>query len=562
MKTRFAVCLLVMLVACGDVVNKTTDANDPCPGAICECTAATEEMDCNAHEVCDESGGNRECKCAAGYVSGTDGACVFASPLQDPGFQDPSKWMVGGNAVVNASATGKQQPGELVFDKMAMCSFGSARQSVTMPPFDRADPLKLTITHTVAVQGFMDFFTDGTVQIAFGGQWIEFVAPRGQYKTSSFCLGPAAFGGPVQVAITPLGTLPCTSTSMGTLRIDEIKLEVAGPGECPRQPGVANGNFQLATGWSFPNIQSGQGIILPNIGENGSFAAQLTQPNRCSEVSAISTISIPTDLTNPAIDVYWNGTSGARLAVSLGGKGIGSLNANGQVKHSRLCIPKWAVGNITTLGFFAQRNADNACTTALNRTFILDNVTIVNEPACGTLADITDPSFERVTSPQGPVPGYALFNGHVNDLEAGTAFILNQPGQANTGTGFLRSSNANQCVSRFAAGADFAFVIPPASGTAGPALKFFGKSDTANINSDARASLLPQGLVFKSVQKTSPATFVPTVLCFPPQISGRLAHVRIGNNDPDGGGCAATTYNEFAFFDDVQVTTDASCPAQ
>ena len=567
MKNRFALLVLAMVVAaCGDVVKGSGVDAPPnnCPGAVCECTAATEAMDCGAHEICDESGGNRECKCAAGYVAGAgDAGCVFSSPLQDPGFQDPSKWTVVGGAMVNPAATGSKQPGELIFDKMTLCSFGGAKQSFTMPPFDRADPLKVSITTSIIQPPPPNFFfTDFRIQVGIGTQFIELQATGGEYKTQSFCLGPAAFGGPVEMQISPLGTLACSNTTTGSIRVDEIKLEVASPGECPRQAGVVNGNFQLATGWKFPNSQSGAGQILPNIGENGSFAAQLQQPNRCSEVTATGLMSIPTNLTNPAIDVYWNGTSGGRLTVLLNNKGIGTLLANGQIKHSRVCIPKWAVGNTTTLGFFAQRQTDNDCATPLNRTYILDNITIVNEPACGTLSDITDPSFERIAAPQGPVPGWGQFNGMVNNLEAGRIFFVNGAGVANTGTGAVRSHNANQCVFRGQSGVDIAVIVPPASGTSGPALKFFGRADPANVNSELRANIMPQteGQVFKAVAETG--AYVPTVMCFPPAMVGRLVNVRIGNNDPDGGGCAATTYDEFAFIDDVSVTTDPTCPAQ
>ena len=566
--TRFALSLLVLvgLAACGDVVQKSVDAPiDPCPGATCECTAATEAMDCGAHQVCDESGGNRICKCAAAYTTNGDGTCTFAGGPADPGFQDPTKWSVVGTAgvMVIPAAPGKVQPGELSIDRAGLCQFAGAKQTFTMPPFDRADSLKVSITHTVVDPNF-DFPFGLAVQVGIGGQWVEFVPQRGAYKTSSFCLGPAAFGGAVDFRIGVVNTTSCTPASAGSVRIDELKLEIAAPGECPKQAGVVNGDFQLATGWLFPNQQSGAGQTLPNIGENGSFAAQLTQPNRCSEVTALGTISIPPEakVAHPALDVYWNGTSNTRLAVQLNGKNIGTLNANGQIKHSRVCIPKWATGNVTSFGLFAQRVSNNNCAAALNRTFILDNMTIVDEPACGTLSDLTDPSFERIANAAGPMPGWGQINGIVNDIEGSRTFVLNSAGNASSGVGVLRTSNSNPCVGVGEGGGDFAAIVPPAQGAAGPAIKFAAKADVANVNSETRATLLPlgQGVPQKVVAETG--AYTQNVLCIPPNLIGRLINVRLSTGDPDGGGCAPTAYEEFGFFDDVSVTTDASCPAQ
>ena len=564
--TRFVVSVLVAigLGACGDVVKgSAVDAPpDPCPGAICECTAATEAMDCGAHQICDESGGNRECKCAAAYNGGGDGACVFGGGFADPGMQDPTKWTaVGTGPMVIPAATGNKQAGEMAFDKTAICNLATMKQTFTMPPFERADPLKVTVTSTV-LDPNGDFSVNQNMTIAVGGQQIEFTALRGQYKTQSFCLGPAAFGGPVEIRIGNASTTSCAPVSMGSIRIDELKLEVAGNGECPRTPGVVNGNFQLATGWLFPNSSSGAGQILPNIGENGSFAAQLQQPNRCSEVSATGQILIPAvaQVAHPALDVYWNGSSGSRLNVSIAGRGIGSMNANGVIKRSRVCIPKWAVGNVASIGFTAPRVSNNACGTALNRTFILDNMTIVDEPACGALADITDPSFEKVVNPMGPMPGWGLTNGLVNDVEGSRAFVINQASNAASGSGVLRTSNSNPCVSIGEGGADFSGIVPAPSGTAGPAIKFNAKADAANVNSEARMQLLSFGGE-KSVIENG--AYNPAVLCIPPALAGRLITARASTGDPDGGGCfPPTAYEELTFWDDISLTTDPSCPAQ
>lgn len=567
---KYVLCLLVA-VGCGDVVTDP-GPDDPCPeGAVCECTAATEVDDCGAHQFCEESGENRQCKCVALYEDSGSG-CEFVGGPADPGFQDPAAWSVTGNGIqVVSGAPGIEQPGELVIDRFGTCEFSFATQTVTMPPYNRADPLKVTIGYHVNDPFNFNqppFFGPElagrlAIQVTVGGQFHEFELLKNQPKKHSFCIGEAGFDGPVEIKLGTVTPAPnCVEppvASPATIRLDELKIEVAEPGECPAQPGVLNGNFQLATGWFFPATQSGEGQLIADIGENGSFAARLTQPNKCSQVTAQGTISIPTALEHPALDVYWNGTSNTRLAVRLGGRGIGTLNANGEIKHSRLCLPKWAVGNVSSLEFFAQRASDNGCGTALNRTFILDNMTVVDEPNCGTLADIVDPGFEFITDAEGPMPGWSLTNDYVNDVESGRAFIVNQAAQANSGAGVLRTSALNPCGLNDVdgPGAEIAFVAPAPAGTAGPAVKFMAKAAN-NPNTETRALFTPDNGNRVTIPETN--AFVPQTLCVPPGMAGRLVTVRL-QTVALGGGCGTNFSEEFGFFDDVEVTTDAACPA-
>jgi hypothetical protein len=544
----------MVLAGCGDIVKATVDA----PPTTDACTAATEATDCGEHQVCDESGDTPTCKCAAAYTEQTDGACTFAGAPADPGFMDPTKWMpVGTGPMVDAAAPGSVQPGELVLDHTALCNFSSMKQTFTMPPFDRADPLKVTITTTVDDPTFN--LNAVPLQIAVGGQFVETTAVRGLYKTQSFCLGPAAFGGPIDISIGSPQLGFCAPNAQGSARVDELKIELAEPGECPRKSGVVNGSFQLSTGWNFTTSQSATGQILNNIGENNSFAAQLQQPNRCSEITANGTILVPSEkeIGHPALDIYWNGSSGARLIASIGGKPFGTLNANGQVKHSRLCLPKWSMGNINTISFLAQRVSNNNCT-ALGRSFILDNLTVVDEPACGTPQDITDPSFERIANMNGPMPGWGLINAYVNDVEGGRAVVVNQSSNAKSGVGVLQAINTNECISVGEAGAELAVIVPPASGSQGPAIKFAAKADAANVESETRAILQAVGAFTTVTENNAYANYA---LCIPPALAGKLVSFRLSTGRTGGGSCGVN-YGEVGFFDDIPVGTDPTCPAQ
>lgn len=558
---RFALYLSVVVgVGCGDVVKATSDAS-ACSGSICECTVETEDTACGEHQTCEVGGGNSECKCVAGYTESADGTCEFGVVPADPGFQDSSKWTLGGMATIDTAAPGGNQPGELVMDGTALCNFGQATQTFTMPPFDKSVPLKLSVSSRVDDPSGM-FFSSMLMQVAVGTQFVEMTAVRGaEFRTQTACLGPAAFGGETQIRISTAQTVSCAVGAQAALRIDEVKIEAASSGECPKQPGAVNGTFQLSTGWAFQGLNGGTGQIIANIGENSSFAAQLSQPTRCAEVRAVGTLMVPpvSQVAHPALDVYWNGPSGTRLVVGFGNKSIGTLNATGLVKHSRLCLPKWTIGNTASLSFLAQRLQDALNCTALGRNFVLDNITVVDEPSCGDPADITDPSFERIANVNGPMPGWGLINGFVNDLEGGRSTVINSSANAKSGVGTLQSVNSNACVSTGAFGAENAFVVPAVSGTQGPAIKFNAKADAANVESETRAQLFPLVNIFKAVSETG--TYSPYVLCIPPGLAGKLVAFRLVTGRVGGGGCGQN-YAEQGFFDDVSIGTDASCPAQ
>jgi len=223
-----------------------------------------------------------------------------------------------------------------------------------------------------------------------------------------------------------------------------------------------------------------------------------------------------------------------------------------------VCIPKWAVGNVNTIGFLAQRVSDNNCGVALNRTFILDNMTVVDEPACGTLQDITDPSFERVANAAGPMPGWGLLNGYVNDVEGGRVLEINQSANAQNGVGVLQGLNTNECVATGQFGAELAVIVPPANGTQGPAIKFGAKADPANIESETRATVIPASTIFKAATENN--AYATYAMCLPPNLIGRLVTFRLATGRVGGGGCG-TAYSEVGFFDDITVGTDPTCPA-
>jgi hypothetical protein len=556
--------------------NGLSDCGDPaCAGTAacqaacvtgtpgCQCAVATEVSDCGAHARCEVSGPGSVCACVAAYAR-TGGACMFAGAPADPQMSDPTKWTPGApGAAIDPVAPGHVDPGEAVLDRVGLCGFGGLTQTFTMPPLDRAEPMKLVVTHTAA-DPLLDL--SGTLlSIGVGTQWVDLPLSRNVYRTDSLCLGAAAYGGPVDFRVAALGGPGCQGPLGTSVRVDQMQVQVAAAGECPAPGQVVDGSFETGTGWTFTSTQGATAAITPGIGEAGSTGALLAGANRCSEATMTGTVSLPliTATAHPAIDVFWTGTVGQRLVVGLAGKNVETLDADGVAKHARLCVPPWAAGTVTTLSFLMQRKSDNACTVALGRSFRLDNITIVDDPACSPAGELTDPGFERVANPIGPATGWGLINGYVNDTEGIAAAVVTGPGLAHTGTGALAITWINLCTFINDGGADFTAIVPPVLGTAGPAVKFFVNAPASNTMSEARVSLQPPPNVATPGFVVSPETggYVENLLCLPPQLSRRRITLRASVGDTSGGGCLQNQPAETALFDDFEITTDPRCPA-
>ncbi|MGN6103632.1 MAG: hypothetical protein ACTHU0_00775 [Kofleriaceae bacterium] len=549
------------LAGCGDIVKNQPDA------ALGECTATTEATDCGAHEVCDESGPRSVCTCAPAYVENAAGACEFGGAPLDPQLQDPTKWQsIGTGAAIDPAATGNQDPGELVIDGPGMCTYASIKQTFTMPPYERAEPLKAVVTYALLDPMFV-LFTQPKVAFGIGNQWFEADLERNTYLTKSFCLGPAAFGGPVDFRIGTLGGLECGDPSEVTIRVDQMVVRKADPGECPAPGSIENADFESPGGWSFVQQSGGTGAIVPTGGENGTAAARLTHANRCSEISMTGNAAFPAAgaLPNPAIDVYWSSTAfQGRLVFQIDGRDVATLAGDGTAKHSRICVPAWAQGTIGTLGFLSQRVSNNGCSTPLSKSFTIDNLSFVSDPMCSTTSDNTDPGFERIANATGPVTGWGLINTYVNDIQGTSADVINAVNAAHSGLGVLLLQGYNDCGGiEEGGGGHITLRVPPAQGAAGPAIKLWSQIG-ANPKTETRATLLtrsrydsqPQYLVLPET-----GVYTQSTLCVPPNLIGRRIGLRLTTGDYDGGGCASV-YNESALIDDVEITTDASCPAQ
>lgn len=576
MRKAAVVLACLGLLACGKVLAIEPDAvEDPCAAPnVCECTVASQLFDCpGAHKICDEtSTPGRVCACAPAYKDNGSGTCEFDAAPFDGGFTQATSWTpVGQGASINVAAPGSVDPGEGSLNRVGICQFGGFNQTFTMPPFELADQFKITVTHSGNDPAGFEIPNGTVVAVGVNGEFKESLVMRNAFKTESFCLGPRAYGqGPIgspvlfQVAAQTgqFAGLLCDGTSEATIQIDRVALEVAAPGECPAAGTLINGDFETDDVWTFNAVQSATGAIVAGAGESASRGATLTTANKCSEVTMTGQVAFPSTILHPAIDVHFSGTFGGRLVMQVAGQNLATLNG-AAAAHKRICLPEWTRGITTSIGFFLQRASDNGCATARNQTFTVDNLTITDDPSC-TGSDLTDSGFELFSTANGPEIGWGLTNGFVNDIEGSQALITNI-GQR-TGNSALRLIGSHECVGVGDGGADFTINVPASEGTAGPAIKFFANVGNGNLKTISRIAIQP-GPTFQNpglkLDLPEVGVYQPAVFCLPPSTSGRRMTFRFSTGDVDGGGCGPTEYpDEVALIDDVEVTTDASCPAQ
>lgn len=559
-----AVALVVVGCGNGDDGGLPDGGNGPDGGGSNDLCAQA----CGLHEVCDASSGVAVCSCAPAYAKDASNACAFAGAPADPGLADPTKWTIAGTGLtVEPTSSGSVDVGEAIFTHDGMCGFATASQTFTMPPLDRAEPFKLVVTHAGTQQPLTASLNGALLAIGVGDQWTDVRVQPSAYRTDSICLGAAAYGGPVafRIGMFPASGMPCAAGAQdkATLKVDQIQVLVADPGECPAPGSVLNGDFEGATGWTFSSVQAGTGALVDAAGEAGTKGAQLNGTNRCSEVTMTGNASFPAKgaLAHPAVDVYWQGTSGERLVFQIGGKNVATLNANGSAAHARVCVPAWALGNVQAVGFFMQRHSDNACTAAYSQSFTIDNLQFVDEPACTATGDLTDPGFERVADLTGPVTGWGNTHSYVNDVRGLSSAAIDAPGSARTGNGVLSLQWSNPCSTYNDGGSDLTLTVPSSNATGGPAVKFFANVATANKMSEARLSLQPIANGSTAFVTSPPnGTYTAQTLCLPPALSGRRVTVRASLGDA-GGGCGSVA-SESALWDDFEIGTDASCPGQ
>jgi hypothetical protein len=458
-------------------------------------------------------------------------------------MHDPSAWEIVGSAIVNSNDPGVVDPGVALFDSTAICARSELRQTLAMPERALSDPLVVQVFYGYGT-GADPNFAPG-IAVGFGDHMREL--PLGNFVPGGpidphplrFCLPDPGYGPDVELRLMALP--PDGGTCSGeSLTIDRVEIVPADAGECPDTDTVRDFSFDDTTGVSWSLWASTVGATAEIASDVDGHHLHLATTTYCQRAHAIGLGIWPTQTTiaSPALELAWTGTAGAVLTISDEIRTFGQLVGTGTQRTSHVCLPPWAQGTSTPLRF-ALASPSDTCANAAVFDFTVDDVVMVNEPACGSDRYLLDGGFELATTTAIPPP----WRLSVTNAD-GVAEELDDTASAHTGNGSLHLGATKNCVT---ASASQSFVVPGADETGGPAITYFYRTEGAGA---ATAHVLGEAL-------PASATWQEKVICLSgaPGLSSTFNVILTSS-----GGCA-TSIDEHLYIDDVTVDTDSSCPA-
>jgi len=524
------------------------------------CSLATEALDCGPHQACDATGGALRCACVAGYTDSGQG-CVWTGTVRDPAISELATWSTARGALLNPTAAGGIDPGEASFTPAALCTVGSIRQTFEMPTLERAEPLVLELSY----KDMYDFLGQeqghALMGVSWGRGWVplEFFFDA-RFHTTRICLGESAYapagtpgrGKPVTLSLGPYEqATDCPGTGVTNFAIDHAQIVTANPGECGTRFGEGvNSGAETTGGWTFVGPNGG---FVPGIGVGGSRAARVL-----SSCGVQVRMTHPLDIvaSNPALELFLGVTGGA--ASTIAEVRVALLTPIlappvGQTAAMHVCLPPSLAGQSTTISFSVLANAISDCAQIPDSSLLADDVHVVEDAACQPNDAAGNPGFEE----PGVVFGARTADQVGDGIVRSAAVIRNTPGIAHSGTGyFALESYGNFSSSTLT----LAPIVPAPQGSAGPALTLF--SDIENAPDTTTDVITPR----TAVRLEKAAGWIKNTICLDPALVGRPEQVLIshygGTPASSPSGPASGYGTQAALIDDLEVTTDPSCPAQ
>lgn len=495
---------------------------------LCEASCSSAKLGCKGHSRCDDAKGKASCVCATGYVREAE-SCVWRGGPRDPGFQNsPVAWAVT-DANIEPAASAMVDPGRARFSNKAICSStGVVKQSFPMPAFADAEPFALTVQGQQG--GDMD---PGAIAVFFGNAYGGDGRFTNEQKTR-ICLGESAYGGDVELRIRSQAGV-CSATS--TLDLDRATIDPAP--DCPAPGRVVNGDFEGTGGW----IASGAGAeVATAVGTSGGRGGRISTTNLCQSPSLTGAMSAPSSsLTNVALSFSYKGTKGKQMHVEGGlGSTLGVVTGTATFQEAKLCVPQWAKGAVANLRF-RLLDPGGLCADPNVRDFVFDDLKFVSDPKCAAQPYVVDGGFENVTN---EVASWLLDH---DTLYSTDAEVVHAADQAHGGEAYVRLATSQPC---HYGRAKQTITVPEPVGAAGPAVKLWYRLP---VKTKATFETTPGGALEVS------ATWKQKVICLDPTSAGRPLAFTV-EADGGGGTCADYYASEHLDLDDVEATTEASCP--
>jgi hypothetical protein len=510
----------------------------------------SEPCSADAHEVCDTSLEEPECVCAPGYESTP---CEWAGVPADPGFQalvddeDVPYWSTMNGATVLPFETNTPiDAGAAFLAPSVVCNAGNVSQVVEMPPYEAAEPLVAEVTYRAReVHG---------MAVGFNDAWKTLPPTQDDvWETARFCLGEAAYGGPVLFQVASSERLiTCFQDPVGNIDVDHFAVIVAADGECPVPGEVVNGEAVVAQeGWVFTTEGTAEAGLVDGVGRGGTSGVRLanttSQGNRAVATTQVS-VPLPSSLPSPALRFWWKGNSGRLFPIEIGTfvtigeqrRALDWVLGNGSELNYIYCLPPWTHGNVVDLSFKIIADDPTAATE-----LVVDDVEVVSDTKCGDSPVLLDPGFESAPNRLAGVT-------HASKDQSLT--MRSDSGLARSGDGVLELSywttEAFMFVESFV-------LVPQSNGSEGPALIFYSKVPAA-------PAVTPKWVLGKAAQKEADlpkgGDWRRNEVCLPPEWADRWFRFRL-QIGPELGPIVPLDSPEEMYFDDFELTTLVGCPA-
>jgi hypothetical protein len=503
------------------------------------------------------SGATASCACVAGYVmSGT--TCMWGTVPKDPGFQNTpaGAWTLEQGAVLNPTAGGNIELGDLEFSKSVLCtSRGRARQSITMPAY--ADSgifgLKIASNGDCSGNGGLACTGPGAAIVINGGA--NLFPYNSLSAIATGCLGERAYGGTFDIVVRPSSRTMCSGATTLDFMVDHVDIEPMAM-TCPAPGTLPDGNFDATTNnWTTSTTAGNQPVVAEiqsGTGTSGTKAGHISTGDPCGQAMIQGLISPPlTSLPNLALQLNYKGTSGQKATIELAGTRIASLNGTGAYQAAKICLPEMSKGMTQTLLMgivFPFGGNGVGCGGMIPHDFLFDDLQLVTDATCPATAWVPDGGFER-TDPGAMWDGIFFNNGVAAGVES--VAVDATAANAHGGTHALKLVNNVGCGY---ADATFPISVPPSVGTAGPALTFYYKAPTlTSSNVTVTATNGTSGAL------PAAAGYTLATVCLDPTNAGQIVPVVITMTGNSTLGCSQTYTAESIWFDDFSVGTSASC---
>ncbi|XXX74238.1 hypothetical protein WMF30_42000 [Sorangium sp. So ce134] len=490
------------------------------------------------------------CGCTDGYAL-VDGECVWQGGPLDPSFQSADTWSATGAALVRPEAEGNGNPGAGIIGRDAVCQMAGFSQRLTMPDLECAEPLLLTFAAHIACDAGLDCVGPPGVGVRINGGFSDLeLMPSSSFAPQRVCLGERAYGGPIELLLGPSRRSPQCDEEAGqgyTLAFDDVAIRPDGTSECPLPGQALNGDFEAGgAGWT-ATPDNGVSEVRSGLGQGGGKGGYIGTTHFCQYPSLEGTVSAPLPsaaLPNPALRIWSQGSPGAVVDVTLSTHQLTALTGTGEPQVSHVCLPRWALGMAHRLAFAYRNRNSQACTDENKRDFAVDELAFVSDDRCPGDAPLFDPGFENASAGASLSPAWVL---KTDDPARGAARLAVDASAAHSGVVSLSLSVQKPCREP---SASTVFTVPEPEGAAGPALKFWYR--TSDLRA-ATATSTPGDTLAASERWTQ------RTICLDPRTAGRPQHLsfKIGAS----GVCDEPLGRETLHVDDVEATTDPSCPA-